>query len=166
MRRVVSVLAAVVFLTVGFVPAASADMSVYYLFHNANSTYCMSAKGGVMANGTKVIQWPCNKTAKDQQWYSDAGQLKNRKDPSFCLSSPNNWTSPGVQLTIWKCQGATGQRWVRTTSAEGYPLIYNVASGRIAAVGGASLTAGAAVVQWDWELKAEQVWYAERFFSV
>jgi hypothetical protein len=165
MRRVVSVLAAVVFLAVGFVPAASADMSVYYLFHNANSTQCMSAKGGVMANGTKVIQWPCNKLAKDQQWYSDAGQLKNRKDPSFCLSSPNNWTSAGLQLTIWKCQGAVGQRWVRA-SMDGYPVIYNTVSERIAAVGGASDTNGAAVVQWEWTGGAEQVWFAERFFVV
>lgn len=165
MRRVLSVLAAVVFLAVTFVPAASAA-NPFYLLRNGNSLMCMSAEGGRMVNGTKVIQWPCNVASKDQGWYLSSGQFKNRQDPSFCLSAPNNWTSPGLQLIIWKCQGAPGQNWVPARSAEGAPLILNPISERIVAVGGSSRETGAAVVQWTWTGMSDQMWGFERYQEV
>ena len=84
----------------------------------------------------------------------------NRKDPSFCLSSPSNWTSPGVQLIIWKCQGASGQKWEPAMSVEGAQVIRNSDSFRVA---GGSHALGAAVVQWDATDKAEQQWVLTRY---
>jgi hypothetical protein len=158
------VLAAVVFLAVTFAPTASALPPRYYQFENSVSHKCMSAEGGRMVNGTKVIQWTCY-SARDQEWYVDGYAIRNKKDPSFCLSSPNNWTSPGVQLIIWKCQNAPGQNWV-TRFAGGKVVFQNRYSDRVVAVGGGSGANGAAVIQWQVSEAKDQVWIARLYEGV
>jgi hypothetical protein len=159
MRRLLPITAVLVFLSALFgttTATADEDAMIFHPWYNAKDNYarCMAVSGGVMANGTKVIQWPCNPNSPEHYWsriplLTDNGYylIRNKKNPNFCLSVPNNWISPNVQLTIWTCQNAPGQLWdARYYDEHGYE-IYNKKSGLVIDIYKLSTDNGAAVVQ-------------------
>ena len=168
-RRPVAVVAVVAVLCVLFAAPAAADTQ-WVLWTNGKTGQCFGVSGGVMANGTKVIQWPCNESNPDQLWSRiPAGggyALKNRKNPAKCLAAPNNSATRGVQLIIWDCNGGTGQQWEVKQVNPTDTMIRNWHTHLVVAVSGGSQTPGAAVIQWTWSATYEQVWRGHVYADV
>jgi hypothetical protein len=150
-------------------PGATAEPDVAYVhWHNGATGRCFAPTGDSMTNGTKIIQVACNYNNPAQLWLEiplEAGNeggylVRNKKNPNKCLSVPNNWTSPGVQLHIWDCQSASGQLWDAIPLGRPYFALENNASGRLIAVAGGSETLGTPIIQWSWSGTAEQRWYS------
>ena len=173
MRRLLPITAVLVFLSALFgAPAAAADdeAMIFHPWYAAQDNYtkCMAVSGGVMANGSKVIQWPCNPNSPEHYWsriplLTDNGYylIRNKKNSNFCLSVPNNWKSPDVQLIIWTCQNAPGQLWdARYFDKLGYEII-NKNSQLAVAIYQKSSANGAAIVQAPRNLWINQTWNDE-----
>lgn len=169
-RKLLSFATVVAFLSVLFgAPgtAAAAGYQRWVTILDAPRDMCIGVSGGQMVNGAKVILWQCSGTA-DQDWvaiptdpFNQAYyEIKNRKDPSKCLSVPNNWQSPGLQLILWKCQSAAGQLWdVRQLDPLGVQ-VHNLASDLVIAVPGGRATNGAPIIQWTPSDSIDQTWLA------
>lgn len=94
---------------------------------NRTSAFCMDVNGGTMADGTGVIQWPCNGGANQTWSYDDAtGMIRSMNDPHYCLDN-NGTYGDGAQLIIWTCTGNNNQRFkydaaAGTISVRSYPV--------------------------------------------
>jgi len=79
-----------------------------------------------MADGSSVIQWPCNGGANQAWSYDDAtGMIRSMNDPHYCLDN-NGTYGDGAQLIIWTCTGNNNQRFkydaaAGTISVRSYP---------------------------------------------
>ncbi len=176
MRRLLSIAAVLAFLSTLFgattaaADAADDEAMIFHPWYAAQDLYtkCMAVSGGVMANGTKVIQWPCNPSSPEHYWsriplLSDNGYylIRNKKNSNFCLSVPNNWVSPDVQLTIWTCQNAPGQLWdARQFDKLGFEII-NKKSQLAVAIYQESSKNGAPIVQAPRNSRLNQTWNDE-----
>lgn len=140
-----------------------------YTWANSVSGKCLAVSGGVMANGTPVIQWPCNGNP-DQSWeVNDISQgntdyqlFRSGKNRAFCLAVPGSSTAPNTQLIIWNCNGNPDQYWdpiYVSTSRGGRWVMENFATEQVAAVAGSSTADGARVVQWPYTANWDQYWY-------
>lgn len=100
----------------------------YFQIVNQSSGLCMDINGGVMADGTDVIQWTCS-GANGQKWSYDSGTglIRSLQDPRFCLDN-GGYYDDGADIQIWTCNGNANQRFtldeatgtisVRTNSAQ------------------------------------------------
>ncbi|KAH6871958.1 carbohydrate-binding module family 13 protein/putative endo-1,3-beta-glucanase, partial [Coprinopsis sp. MPI-PUGE-AT-0042] len=82
---------------------------------NADGRKCVEVRGGVLANGTPVQIYDCNRTAA-QQWVftrDQAGTPIRLANTNFCLDAGDNPFQPnGNQMKIWECYPElTQQRW-------------------------------------------------------
>lgn len=163
MRRLFPILTVAMLLAILFAPAAGAA-PIYSRWQSKKSGMCFAVSGGRMVNGQPIIQWPCNDASPEQFWtWSGTGaskMVRNKKNPNFCLSVPNNWLYNGVKLTIWTCQGASGQLWYSPIIREepDYAMIQRGATELIVSVLGGSTAAGAPIVQWELNWYDEQLW--------
>ncbi len=167
MRKLVPLAAVVAFLSVFFtVPgtAAAVDYQRWRTIEITPTDMCIGVSGGQMVNGAKVILWPCS-GATDQSWVAiptdQSGgyhQIRNKKDPSKCLSVLNSWKSPGVQLIIWTCQNAYAQQWDAVYVYDGWVELKNRNSGLYAAISGGNAVSGAPIIQWTRNFGDEQTW--------
>jgi Ricin-type beta-trefoil lectin domain len=88
-------------------------------YHNVNSGLCLDAFGSA-ANGTHVIQWPCN-SISNERWQHVVPDIIDVIDgpiisrvsgtSSHCLDVPNDATTVGLQVQIWRCNGTAAQQW-------------------------------------------------------
>jgi hypothetical protein len=71
---------------------------------------CLDIKGGKTADGSTLIQWPCNGAA-NQRWSYDAatGLVRSMQDPHFCLDNSGTYAN-GASVVIWTCNGNSNQR--------------------------------------------------------
>ena len=89
-------------------------------FVNSQSHMCLDAAGGA-ANGTPVIQWPCNNIS-NENWQT--GRLFNQLPPTFpslisrvsgtsshCLDMPRADPTVGNAMQIYVCNGTVAQQW-------------------------------------------------------
>jgi len=79
-----------------------------------NNNKCLDVRGGILANGTPVQIFDCNKTPA-QQWLINRLTTKVQlAQTNFCLdagSTPGN----GVQMKIWECfDNLPAQEWFYT----------------------------------------------------
>lgn len=91
------------------------------VFHvqNHGSLLCLDVKGGA-ANGTPIIQWPCN-TISNENWNfgpnptGNAGifSLKSRVSGSnsHCLDVPGASAVIGVAMQLFQCNSSAAQLW-------------------------------------------------------
>lgn len=88
-------------------------------YRNVNSGLCLDAFGSA-TNGTRVIQWPCN-TISNERWQHMVPDIIDVIDgpiisrvsgtSSHCLDVPNDATTIGLQVQIWRCNGTSAQQW-------------------------------------------------------
>lgn len=163
---------------VSLTPAAHASLPSSSFMPGQAVNKCMGVAGASTANFAKVIQWACVPTAANQFWHKDAvnsgwDQLTN-KATNKCLEPENGSTADGAQMMVTVCydpgveQVIYAQLWHRTRVATYYPgtanevdvdTWQNAASKKCLAVGGASTSDGAKIIQWDCNGRAEQKWY-------
>jgi hypothetical protein len=143
-------------------------------FRNRNSGMCLGAQGGSMANGTPVIQWPCDGTLNQQWvWYSDPftvplTQIRNGANLSKCLGVLGGNPTNGTPLVIWDCDGSTNQLWYDTVMADRDPnpckqevvndLSASSPTYKVMGILGGSSAEGAPAVLWDLLFHPDQQW--------
>jgi hypothetical protein len=145
--------------------AAEAGAQRWVTTMGESQDMCIGVAGGKMVNGAKVILWQCSGAA-DQSWLPiptnpyDPGyyQIQNWKNPSKCLSVPNNSTARGVQLIIWDCQYASGQLWDARYLNENWVNLKNLGSGLMVANAGGRTTNGTPIIQWTANDCCDQIW--------
>jgi len=81
-----------------------------YEFQNQASGLCLDMKSGSSANGTPVIQWPCN-TRDNAQWWSMGNPNSNYSPPWFVFlnDASSSWMvissdshANGAKLEGWR----------------------------------------------------------------
>ena len=79
-------------------------------FINQASGQCLDIDQAKMADGTNVMQWPCNGGA-NQRWSYDStsGLVRSMQDPHFCLDNTGNYAN-GANIMLWTCNGNSNQR--------------------------------------------------------
>jgi hypothetical protein len=127
----------------GSVPPAAAPMQ----FVNRRSGQCLDVSQANTADGTNVIQWPCNGGANQRWSYDEAsGLIRSMQDPHFCLDN-SGFYGNGANMIIWSCNGNSNQRFA-----------FEASTGRIAVrndpvqvIDASGPDAGAKVITWgDW----------------
>jgi hypothetical protein len=175
-RPIVVVLALIVFSLQVSVPAAatkqvgSSQSLIYYSWKNVNSGQCLSISGGVLTNGTHIIQWPCpdNDISNDQLWeavgLNDGSYYLFRSGANHnkCLADPGSSLTPGTQMIIFDCNYLQAdQYWkvdVPPDLHNGW-RIRNLRSNLVLAVANHSLSPGAAVIQFSDSSNTDKRWY-------
>lgn len=93
-----------------------------------------------------------------------SGPLLVNQGSNMCLGVPGATTNIGVQLVQWYCNGSSDQNWLLASNSsfdsggQTYAQFTDQLSGQCISVAGASLNAGAAVVQWPCYGTADQYW--------
>jgi hypothetical protein len=75
---------------------------------------CLDISGGggdVVNDGTPIQLWECNETVAQKWSYNATTRALVNPKTGKCLTVPNSSTANGIQLQIFTCTGATGQRW-------------------------------------------------------
>lgn len=141
---------------------APAHASTLYYFKNQNSQQCLAIGAASTAGGAGAIQWNCVAGAYEQMWSTDGpywvgGEAYYRiinHNSGKCLADPASNTNAGVQMIQYGCGSGHEQLW----APDSFDSFRNLASGLVLAVGGASQTPGAPVVQWYPLTSPEQTW--------
>lgn len=123
-------------------------------FVNRRSGQCLDIDHANMADGTNVMQWPCNDGA-NQRWSYDetSGLIRSMQDPHFCLDNSGSYAD-GANIAIWSCNGNSNQRF-KFDPATGKIAMRNYPAQVIDASG---TNAGANVVTWGFWGGANQLW--------
>ena len=87
-------------------------------FHvvNRGSGLCLDAQGRA-ANGTPIIQWPCNSISNENWDFGNSSgsvfTLRSRVSgtTSTCLDVPGAQATVGLALQLWSCNGTVAQSW-------------------------------------------------------
>ena len=126
-------------------------------FVNRDSGMCLDIKGGNTADGTPLIQWPCNGAA-NQRWSYDAatGLVRSMQDPHFCLDNTGTYAN-GASVVIWTCNGNSNQRFTYDPRS-GSLALRNDPNQVVDAARGSG--AGGSVVTWSNWQGANQAWNA------
>jgi hypothetical protein len=153
---------------IGQGPASGKHPDVPFGYHeilNYHSDKCLGVAGGVVTDGTKLVQWDCI-NHWDQWWtFHNVGpwiEIKNYADPSKCMGVGGGSTDAGAALVVWGCNGHFDQKW-RFAGVDigperiGYQLV-NDNSGKVVGVGAASTANGAPIVLWPANGSTDQIW--------
>lgn len=134
----------------GSVPPAAAAVQ----FINRRSGQCLDISQGNAANGTNVMQWPCNGGA-NQRWSYDetSGLIRSMQDPHYCLDNSGTYAD-GANIMIWSCNGNSNQRF-KFDPATGKIALRNYPAQVIDASG---TDAGANVITWGFWGGGNQLW--------
>lgn len=153
-------------LTCTFVPTASADQTVTVTPVNLMDGECMGVQAGVMADNTKVIQWPCIAGDLDQEWvHSVVGPSlwRNAKNQNYCLAIAGNYKTLPTNIIIWDCQpNNPGQLWSAGSLGGhgGNTQIYSQLTGINTGltVSGGNYGEGTPIVNWGFSDLDYQTW--------
>jgi hypothetical protein len=133
-------------------PAATAMRIV-----NQRSAQCLDIDHAVTANGSRVIQWPCNSGANQRWIYDDtSGLIRSMQDPHYCLDNSGSYVN-GANIIIWSCTGSSNQRF-RVEPASGKIAMRNAPT---QALDASSPDAGANVITWHFWNGSNQRWSLE-----
>jgi hypothetical protein len=80
---------------------------------NRSSQFCMDAFGPA-ANGTPIIQWPCNFISNENWSFGITNNLLSSAVSntfSHCIASPG--AQDGLPMELRFCNGDSSQRWTR-----------------------------------------------------
>jgi hypothetical protein len=88
------------------VSAAATPMQIV----SQRNAQCLDIDHAITADGSNVIQWPCN-GASNQRWSYDntSGLIRSMQDPHYCLDNSGNYDN-GANIRIWTCNGNSNQR--------------------------------------------------------
>jgi hypothetical protein len=124
-------------------------------FVNQASGQCLDIDQAKMADGTNVMQWPCNGGANQRWSYEPAtGLVRSMQDPHFCLDNTGSYAN-GANVVIWTCNGNSNQRFV-FDSATGALAMRHAPAQAVEALLGAG--AGGNVQTWESWGGANQAW--------
>jgi hypothetical protein len=130
-------------------PAATATQ-----FVNRRSGQCLDIDHANTADGTNVIQWPCNGGANQRWSYDDtSGLIRSVQDPHYCLDNSGRY-GDGANMIIRSCNGNSNQRF-KFDPATGTIAVRNYPAQVIDALGPA---AGANVITWSSWGHSNQSW--------
>lgn len=78
-------------------------------------TICLDVTGAHYANGTAVLEWPCN-GGSNQKWNfvsvgSDYYTLSPVGNTKYCLDVTAFGTANGTPIQIYGCNGGSNQAW-------------------------------------------------------
>eukprot|EP00956_Cyclotella_meneghiniana_P004074 scaffold4918_cov46-Cyclotella_meneghiniana.AAC.9 len=80
----------------------------------ADPGMCLSLQNGFTEDGTKIWVYPCTAEEPAQQWVYDAeGRIRNKKDPTKCITSPAYISFAG-SLVLETCSDKAEQVWTDT----------------------------------------------------
>jgi hypothetical protein len=145
--------------------AATANADTFLTWERAHGApgKCMAVAKGLMAPGTKVIQFDCV-GSPDQYWShppannNTSYEIRNEAaGGKYCLAVPGQSTDP-TQLIIWPCAGTDDQRW-KIKSSNGAYVLVNENSALVVSVAGGSVGNNAAIVQYPYHYSNDQYWY-------
>jgi hypothetical protein len=131
-------------------PTAVAPMQIV----NQHSGLCLDIEYAIAADGSNVIQWPCNGGINQRWSYDDnSGLIRSMQDPRYCLDNSGSYHD-GANITIWSCKGNSNQRFrfdpeSGKISMRSYPLLVVNASGS---------DAGDNIVTWSFGGGSHQCW--------
>ncbi|QFZ18430.1 RICIN domain-containing protein [Saccharothrix syringae] len=103
--------------TYGSSDAGGVSTAVTYQITNLKSGKCLTAEGNSTADGTRVVQQPCDSARPAQEFRAVArgGGLFSvaKAGSSKCLDVPNGNTSaaPGDLVRLWSCNSTGAQDW-------------------------------------------------------
>ncbi|WFE29451.1 RICIN domain-containing protein [Solwaraspora sp. WMMD791] len=127
---------------------------------NGSTNVTNGDRGNVVNNNVTVTNgnWPAGaqavmaaagpRTGGGQQNVQIVGVQSGR-----CLEVPNSSTTNGTQTQLWDCNGATGQRWTRTSA--GQLMVYGT---KCLDANGQGTTNGTTVIIWDCNGQPNQQW--------
>jgi hypothetical protein len=69
---------------------------------------CMTADGGSLANGTRILLKSCDGTAS-QHFVLNASHDLTRSNR--CVDATDQGTASGTKLQLWECGGTSNQKW-------------------------------------------------------
>jgi hypothetical protein len=136
------------------VPASATPLQIV----NQQSGQCVDIDGAVTADGSNVIQWPCNGGA-NQSWSYDetSGLIRSMQDPHYCLDNSGSYAD-GANIMIWSCNGNANQRF-EFDSATGKIAMRNYP---VQVVDASAYLAGANVQTWSFSGDSSQFWSMQR----
>jgi hypothetical protein len=136
------------------VPAAATPMQIV----NQRSAQCLDIDHAITADGSNVIQWPCN-GGSNQRWSYDntSGLIRSMQDPHYCLDNSGNYDN-GANIMIWSCNGNSNQRFT-----------FDPTTGKIAmrntpaqVIDASAPDAGTNVITWQFWNGSNQHWRMQR----
>ena len=158
-RRWISLPAAILIAVTGLsvvtaAPASAGPIYMYWIV-NQNSVKCLNVDNASLADRAPVIQWTCQTTFTNDQWYFlpapapvDAVWIINRHSRK-CLNVNNASVADRAPVVQWTCQEPLpNDKWSLVDMGNGFYHIVNVNSGKCLNVSNASLADRAPVVQW------------------
>ncbi|MEU4765854.1 RICIN domain-containing protein [Actinosynnema sp. NPDC023794] len=105
--------------TYGSLDSAGISTAVTYRIVNLKSGKCLTAEGNSTADGTRVVQQPCDDTRAAQEFKAVArgsglfAVTKAGSSPTTCVDMPNGNISvdPGDRIQLWSCNNTGAQNW-------------------------------------------------------
>jgi beta-glucanase (GH16 family) len=137
--------------------AGGISPTFWYTVRNLNNGMCADQAGGSTANGTRVQQWPCDGSPR-QQWQfrpTDNGYYnvvpRTATYLTWDVTGGAGATGNGVKVQLWSFGGSGGpnQQWRPESLGGGRWRFRARHSGRCLDVPGASATMGVQLQQWD-----------------
>jgi hypothetical protein len=136
------------------VPTAVTPMQIV----NQDSGQCLDIEHAIAADGSNVIQWPCNGGGNQRWSYDDSsGLIRSMLDPHYCLDNSGSYHD-GANIAIWNCNGNSNQRFkfdpvTGKISIRSYPALVVDASGS---------DAGDNIITWSFWGGSNQRWSMDR----
>jgi hypothetical protein len=123
-------------------------------FVNRRTGQCLDVAQARMADGTNVVQRPCNGGANQSWSYDDTtGLIHSTQDPRYCLDNSGTY-SDGANIRVWSCNGSGDQRFTFD------PTIGKIAMRNFTdqVVDASGPDAGAHVITWSFWGGGNQLW--------
>jgi hypothetical protein len=69
---------------------------------------CLNVEGGKVANGTRIIGYPCSGGGNEQLWFNADGSVNHS---GKCLVVQGGQGRDGDQIVLWDCNGGANEKW-------------------------------------------------------
>jgi len=138
-----------------------------YALQSASSGQFMDVSGASRSAGGGVIQWP-NNGAPNQRWqFDDVGNgvfVIESVNSGLVLDVSGASTNAGAPVIQWPWNGGFNQLWRVAvlndpSSNPALIVIQSMSSGMVIDLAGASVEAGASLIQWPWAAYPNQLWW-------